>query len=139
MTATSPTSSGSPPNGAAAYQDPGQALPDLNHRRVLVIIGALMLGMLLAALDQTIVSTALPTIVGDLGGVAYRLGRHCVPACRHRLDAALGQARRPVRPEVLLPGVDRDLPHRVRALRASAIRWSSSSPSGRHRASAPAA
>ena len=30
-----------------------------------------MLGMLLAALDQTIVSTALPTIVGDLGGGAH--------------------------------------------------------------------
>ena len=44
---------------------------NLNHRRVLLIIGALMLGMLLAALDQTIVSTALPTIVGDLGGGSH--------------------------------------------------------------------
>ncbi|ACZ91295.1 MFS transporter [Streptosporangium roseum] len=34
-----------------------------------LVIGALMLGMLLAALDQTIVSTALPTIVSDLGGL----------------------------------------------------------------------
>ena len=32
---------------------------------------ALMLGMFLAALDQTIVSTALPTIVGDLGGLNH--------------------------------------------------------------------
>ena len=38
---------------------------------MLLIIGALMLGMLLAALDQTIVSTALPTIVGDLGGGSH--------------------------------------------------------------------
>ena len=30
-----------------------------------------MLGMLLAALDQTIVATALPTIVGDLGGLEH--------------------------------------------------------------------
>ncbi len=44
------------------------ALPGLSRRRILLIIGALMLGMLLAALDQTIVSTALPTIVGDLKG-----------------------------------------------------------------------
>ncbi|WP_078901002.1 MFS transporter [Actinacidiphila yeochonensis] len=34
-------------------------------------IGALALGLLLAALDQTIVSTALPTIVSDLGGINH--------------------------------------------------------------------
>jgi EmrB/QacA subfamily drug resistance transporter len=34
-------------------------------------MGALMLVMLLASLDQTIVSTALPTIVGELGGLAH--------------------------------------------------------------------
>ncbi|HEX3947362.1 MAG TPA: MDR family MFS transporter [Acidimicrobiales bacterium] len=43
----------------------------LTRRRVLVIIGALMLGMFLAALDQTVVSTALPTIVGDLHGASH--------------------------------------------------------------------
>ncbi len=41
------------------------------HRQILSIMSALMLGMLLAALDQTIVSTALPTIVGDLGGLEH--------------------------------------------------------------------
>jgi MFS family permease len=35
------------------------------------VIGALLLVMLLASLDQTIVSTALPTIVGDLGGLDH--------------------------------------------------------------------
>jgi EmrB/QacA subfamily drug resistance transporter len=35
------------------------------HRQILVIMSGLMMGMFLAALDQTIVSTALPTIVGD--------------------------------------------------------------------------
>lgn len=34
-----------------------------------LIVGALLLVMLLSALDQTIVSTALPTIVGELGGL----------------------------------------------------------------------
>jgi EmrB/QacA subfamily drug resistance transporter len=34
------------------------------------VLGALMLTMLLAALDQTIVSTALPTITSDLGGLS---------------------------------------------------------------------
>ncbi|MFD5747719.1 MFS transporter [Streptomyces sp. NPDC127033] len=40
-------------------------------RTVLVAIGALLMGLLLAALDQTIVSTALPTIVSDLGGLEH--------------------------------------------------------------------
>src|SRR3954470_9824172 len=39
--------------------------------RVPVVFGALMLVVLLAALDQTIVATALPTIVSDLGGLAH--------------------------------------------------------------------
>ncbi len=37
----------------------------LTHRQILVIMSGLMMGMFLASLDQTIVSTALPTIVGD--------------------------------------------------------------------------
>lgn len=41
----------------------------LSHRERLVIIVGLMTGLLLAALDQTIVSTALPTIVGEFGGI----------------------------------------------------------------------
>jgi EmrB/QacA subfamily drug resistance transporter len=43
----------------------------LSRRRTLIIIGALLLGMLLAALDQTIVATALPTIAGDLHGLSH--------------------------------------------------------------------
>ncbi|MFJ4919453.1 MDR family MFS transporter [Streptomyces sp. NPDC088725] len=42
-----------------------------NRRSVLISIGALLMGMLLAALDQTIVSTALPTIVSELGGLEH--------------------------------------------------------------------
>jgi EmrB/QacA subfamily drug resistance transporter len=45
------------------------APPD--SRRVLVVTSGLLLVMLLASLDQTIVSTALPTIVGDLGGLEH--------------------------------------------------------------------
>jgi EmrB/QacA subfamily drug resistance transporter len=58
----------SPTTNAAA---PGSAMTGLSQRRIFLIIGALMLGMLLAALDQTIVSTALPTIVGDLQGGSH--------------------------------------------------------------------
>src|SRR5437762_10937599 len=41
----------------------------LTHRQVLVIFSGLVLSMLLGALDSTIVATALPTIVGELGGL----------------------------------------------------------------------
>jgi EmrB/QacA subfamily drug resistance transporter len=41
------------------------------RRRVRLIFAALLLVLLLASLDQTIVSTALPTIVGDLGGLEH--------------------------------------------------------------------
>ena len=41
----------------------------LAHRQVLVAFSGLLLVMLLAALDSTIVSTALPTIVSELGGI----------------------------------------------------------------------
>ena len=43
---------------------------DETPQRVRLVVGALLLVLLLAALDQTIVSTALPTIVGDLGGIS---------------------------------------------------------------------
>ena len=41
----------------------------LSRNQVLMTFGGLLLAMLLASLDQTIVATALPTIVGDLGGL----------------------------------------------------------------------
>jgi EmrB/QacA subfamily drug resistance transporter len=46
-------------------KDPALQLP---HRRKMEILFAILLGMFLSALDQTIVGTALPTIVGDLQG-----------------------------------------------------------------------
>jgi EmrB/QacA subfamily drug resistance transporter len=51
---------------------PAPAVPPARHGQpVRVIFGALMLVMLLASLDQTIVSTALPTIVGEFGGLTH--------------------------------------------------------------------
>jgi MFS family permease len=53
-----------PPSPAEA----GPQKVQLSHRQILLIFSGLMLGMFLAALDQTIVSAALPTIAADLGG-----------------------------------------------------------------------
>ncbi|MGW4810197.1 MDR family MFS transporter [Kitasatospora cineracea] len=47
------------------------APPVLDRRQRNVVFGTIVLGMLLAALDQTIVGTALPTIVADLGGASH--------------------------------------------------------------------
>lgn len=44
--------------------------PELEPRQVRVVIGGLLLVLLLAALDSTIVATALPTIVGEFGGLS---------------------------------------------------------------------
>jgi EmrB/QacA subfamily drug resistance transporter len=67
---------------SAATPDLTAGAPPLSRRQVLLTFGGLLLAMLLASLDQTIVATALPTIVGDLGGLdqlswvvtAYLLG-----------------------------------------------------------------
>jgi EmrB/QacA subfamily drug resistance transporter len=57
---------------SAPSQNGVAASPEAPTGRALTtVFGALMLGMFLAALDQTIVSTALPTIVGDLGGLEH--------------------------------------------------------------------
>src|SRR4051812_1666670 len=49
--------------------DPGtSASAELTHRQILTILWGLILGMLLAALDQTIVATSLRTIADDLHG-----------------------------------------------------------------------
>src|SRR6185312_15634392 len=44
----------------------------LTQKRIWIIFSALIAGMLLSSLDQTIVSTAMPTIVGKLGGVEHQ-------------------------------------------------------------------
>jgi EmrB/QacA subfamily drug resistance transporter len=69
--------------------------------RLGVVFAGLMLVMLLAALDSTIVATALPTIVGDLGGLerlswvtsAYLLGQTAVTPLYGKLGDQLGRKR----------------------------------------------
>jgi EmrB/QacA subfamily drug resistance transporter len=74
----------------------------LSHEKVLVVFSGLVLALLLAALDSTIVSTALPTIVGELGGLnrlawvvtAYLLAQTIVTPLYGKLGDLYG--RKPV-------------------------------------------
>ena len=67
------------PSGAAVAADAsvpepatgGGPVVALTHRQILLVFSGLMLGMFLAALDQTIVGTALPTIVDSLHGLNH--------------------------------------------------------------------
>ncbi len=73
----------------------------VERRRLWAVLGSLMLVMLLAALDQTIVATALPTIVGDLGGLehlswvvtAYLLAQTVVTPLYGKLGDLFGRKR----------------------------------------------
>ncbi|MFG2835611.1 MFS transporter [Streptomyces zaomyceticus] len=67
-TGTEPLPAGGPPTRFDASPDPGPAGP-LDPRRVRLVFCGLMLALLLAALEQMIVATALPKIVGELQGL----------------------------------------------------------------------
>jgi EmrB/QacA subfamily drug resistance transporter len=64
---TGSNGTGGPPVNAPSNAPVPPSTPDgpLTHRQIMVVFSGLMLGMFLAALDQSIVGTALPTIVGD--------------------------------------------------------------------------
>ncbi len=55
--------------GGTARPEPEGSSFGLSHRQILIVFSGLMLGMFLASLDQTIVGTALPTIVNSLHGL----------------------------------------------------------------------
>ena len=60
------------PGGATAGAPPGDAGATwLTHRQVMIVLPGLLMALLLAMLDQLIVGTALPRIVGSLGGVSH--------------------------------------------------------------------
>ncbi len=55
------------PEGGAASGMPAF----LTHKQIMIVLPGLLMTMLLAMLDQLVVGTALPRIVGDLGGVSH--------------------------------------------------------------------
>ena len=75
------------------------APPSIDQQKVVIVFGGLVLAMMLAALDSTIVSTALPTIVGELGGLtqlawvvtAYLLGQTVVTPVYGKLGDLYGR------------------------------------------------
>jgi EmrB/QacA subfamily drug resistance transporter len=70
MTAPAPDSpSAVAVNGAAGATPAGPQRQYFSHRQIIIILFGVMAGMLLFALDQGIVGTALPRIVSDLGGL----------------------------------------------------------------------
>ena len=85
-----------------------------------------MLAVLLAALDGTIVATALPTITAELGGLnqlswvvtGYLLASTISTPLYGKLGDLYGAQAR-------LPGVDRHLPHRARRCAGRARAWAS--------------
>ena len=56
---------------ASAQAVPGGGGHFLSHREIMIVLPGLLMAILLAMLDNLIVSTALPRIVGDLGGVDH--------------------------------------------------------------------
>ncbi len=59
-------------SATAANSRASVGVSPVDRRAINLVFATVALGMLLAALDQTIVSTALPTIVGDLGGAGHQ-------------------------------------------------------------------
>jgi MFS family permease len=80
------------------------------HPAIRTTFAGLLVAMLLAALDQTIVATALPTIVGDLGGIGQLswVVTAYLPAAT--VSMPLCPRQRPVQPQEPVPGGDRGLP-----------------------------
>ncbi len=72
-TTTSPSPGSEPPDGTDVSDTAGASSPQpFTHRQILTVISGLMLGMFLASLDQTVVSTAIRTIADDLDGYSLQ-------------------------------------------------------------------
>jgi EmrB/QacA subfamily drug resistance transporter len=63
------TDAGAPEAAESGNGDTAEAF--LTHKQIMIVLPGLLLTMLLAMLDQLVVGTALPRIVGDLGGVSH--------------------------------------------------------------------
>ena len=97
-------------------------MPTGPRREILIVLPGLLLTLIIAMLDQLVVSTALPRIVGDLGGLnhlAWVVTAYILASTDH--DAVLRQARRHVRPQAVPDDRHRALPDRLGAVRPGAL------------------
>jgi EmrB/QacA subfamily drug resistance transporter len=67
--ASTPGSADGKPEAAAGHAPADAGF--LSHKQIMIILPGLLMAMLLAMLDQLVVGTALPRIVGDLGGATH--------------------------------------------------------------------
>ena len=69
--ATGASAQGSADDGGPGGDAAGGMPTFLTHKQIMIVLPGLLMTMLLAMLDQLVVGTALPRIVGDLGGVSH--------------------------------------------------------------------
>jgi EmrB/QacA subfamily drug resistance transporter len=69
--ATGASAQGSADDGGSGGGAVGGMPTFLTHKQIMIVLPGLLMTMLLAMLDQLVVGTALPRIVGDLGGVSH--------------------------------------------------------------------
>ena len=109
--------------GAGSAATNGQFLPP---REVLIVLPGLLMAILLAMLDNLIVSTALPRIVGDLGGVAHLSWVVTAYILASTITTPFyGKLGEHVRAEEILHRRDHHLPGRARRCPACRRPWRS--------------
>ena len=102
------------PRAPTLAEDPALGL---SHRAKIEILGAVMLALFLGALDQTIVGTALPRIVTDLGGNEYYTWVVTIYLLTSTITVPFYGKLRPVRPQADADDRRDHLPRRLGALR----------------------
>ena len=116
------TSGGAPRAPLEARARPGYSSARVKRTSRPLTVVALLLGLFLAAMEMTVVSTAMPTVVAELGGLPlYAWAFAGLHARDHRHRPDLGEARGPARAQARPPRRDRALPRRLARLRLGAL------------------
>ena len=91
------------PAGSTADQSVAKDFVQLPRKQVILTMGGVTLALFLSALDQTVVSTAMPRVIADLGGFGQvHLGDHVLSRGVHHGGADHRKADRHLWPEAVL-------------------------------------